>query len=47
MMNDIYPNFKGEYVNKGLVIEKSDRYLGYISIGYYGPFFYNESDKSL
>lgn len=46
MMKDIYPNFKGEYVEKRLAIEKNDRYLGYISIGYYGPFFFNESDQS-
>lgn len=45
MMNDIYPNFKGEYIEKRLAIEKNDRYLGYISIGYYGPFFFNESDN--
>ena len=45
MMSDIYPNFNGEYVDKRLAIEKNDRYLGYISIGYYGPFFFNESDN--
>lgn len=44
MMNDIYPDFKGKYVEKRLAIEKNGRYLGYISIGYYGPFFFNESD---
>ncbi|MDD4623770.1 MAG: HAMP domain-containing sensor histidine kinase [Bacilli bacterium] len=45
IMDDIYPNFNGEYIERKLAIEKNDRYLGYISIGYYGPFFFNESDK--
>lgn len=45
MMKNIYPNFKGNYVEKKLDIVKNGKKLGYVNIGYFGPFFYSESDQ--
>lgn len=44
MMRKLYPNFKGYYSEKRVVIVKNDRYLGYASIGFYGPYFYNQDE---
>ncbi len=46
MMKDIYPNFKGKYVEEKLDIIKNGQNLGYIKIGFFGPFFYSESDQA-
>lgn len=45
MMKSMYPNLKGEYIEEKYNIIKNDQTLGYINLGYFGPFFYNESDR--
>jgi hypothetical protein len=46
MMEEMYPNFKGEYIEEKLDIIKNGEKLGYVNIGYFGPFFYSESDQA-
>lgn len=43
-MDSIYPNFNGQYVEKSYHIEKNHVSYGSVILGYYGPFFYNNSD---
>ncbi len=45
MMKSMYPNLKGEYIEDKYEIIKNDQSLGYVNLGYFGPFFYNESDR--
>lgn len=51
MMEDIhrnmmsrYPNWKGEYVTEEYPIMSNFKKVGNVYIGYYGPFYFNESD---
>lgn len=46
IMEDIYPNFKGEYVEEQYEIIKNDEILGYVKIGFFGPFFYSDNDQN-
>ncbi len=43
-MKNIYPNFKGDYKEDIYVLEKNNNQYGYVTLGYYGPFYYNEFD---
>jgi len=43
-MASIYPNFKGEYTQKKYDIIKNNTLVGTVTLGYYGPFYYNEED---
>lgn len=43
-MASIYPNFNGEYVQKNYDVIKSDIKVGTVTLGYYGPFYYNDED---
>lgn len=43
-MASIYPNFKGEYVETKYDIIKHNTKVGTVTLGYYGPFFYNDAD---
>lgn len=44
MMTSLYPNLKGKYVETNYSIEKNEAQVGSITLGYFGPFFYNERD---
>jgi two-component system sensor histidine kinase BaeS len=39
-----YPNWKGEYVTEDYPIMSDFKRVGTVNIGYYGPFYYTESD---
>lgn len=43
-MASLYPNFKGEYIQKNYDIIKNDSKVGMVTLGYYGPFYYNDED---
>ncbi len=43
-MASIYPNFNGEYVQKEYDIVKDGKIIATATLGYYGPFYYNEED---
>ncbi len=43
-MNNIYFNFDGEYMEKSYDINKNGTLFGYVTLGYYGPFYYNGND---
>jgi len=43
-MASIYPNFNGQYVQKSYDILKNNIKIGTVTLGYYGPFFYNDQD---
>jgi len=43
-MASIYPNFNGQYVQKSYDILKDNTKIGTVTLGYYGPFFYNDQD---
>ncbi len=43
-MKNIYPNFQGEYVEKTYILEKNNIQYGYVTLGYFGPFYYNDLD---
>ncbi len=43
-MVSIYPNFNGEYIQKYYDITKNNAKVGTVTLGYYGPFYYNEED---
>ena len=43
-MTSIYPHFKGEYVQKEYDIVRDGVKLGTATLGYYGPFYYNDED---
>lgn len=43
-MAGIYPNFKGEYLQKTYDITKKGSRAGYVTLGFYGPFYYNDED---
>lgn len=43
-MVSIYPNFNGEYTQKEYEIINNGVKVGTATLGYYGPFFYNDQD---
>lgn len=43
-MKSTYKNFNGEYTQKEYEIEMKGTVVGYITVGYYGPFYYTDSD---
>ena len=43
-MESIYPGFKGEYVEKNYEVMKSGTKVATVTLGYYGPFYYNDAD---
>jgi len=43
-MASAYPNFNGQYVQKSYDMLKDNTKIGTVTLGYYGPFFYNEQD---
>ncbi len=43
-MRKRYPNFEGKYTEKVYLLDKNDVSFGTVTLGYYGPFYYNEAD---
>lgn len=43
-MRKKYPKFKGEYMETIYPITKNGENFGTVKLGYYGPFYYNETD---
>lgn len=43
-MSSVYNNFAGNYEEKTYPLKKGDKVYGKIAIGYYGPFYYNNTD---
>jgi len=43
-MATVYPNFNGKYVQKSYDILKDNTKIGTVTLGYYGPFYYNDQD---
>lgn len=43
-MAEVYPGFQGKYTQKEYDFVKNGRKAGTVSLGYYGPFFYNDED---
>lgn len=43
-MESMYPNFHGEYEQKMYTIIKNNRKVGTVTLGYYGPYYYNDQD---
>ncbi len=43
-MSRIYPNFKGQYVEKEYDVLKNNKKVATVTLGYYGPYFYNDED---
>ncbi|SEV84050.1 sensor histidine kinase [[Clostridium] fimetarium] len=43
-MASIYPNFEGQYRQKSYDIVKNKLKIGSVTLGYYGPFYYNDQD---
>lgn len=43
-MASVYPNFNGEYVQKIYDINKNGNKVASVTLGYYGPFYYNDND---
>lgn len=43
-MASVYPDFNGMYVEKEYDVIKNDIKVGTVTLGYYGPFYYNDED---
>lgn len=43
-MASVYPNFRGEYTQKEYSVIKKGTKVGIVTLGYYGPFYYNDED---
>lgn len=43
-MKDFYNSFNGEYIEDNYSIIKNNVNFGSVTVGYYGPFYYNSSD---
>lgn len=43
-MASIYPNFHGEYIQKEYKMIREGEALGIVTLGFYGPFYYNDED---
>jgi signal transduction histidine kinase len=43
-MTSVYPNFRGEYEQKDYTIVKGNTQVASVTLGYYGPFYYNDQD---
>ena len=45
-MKENCPDFEGAYTEKGFEIVKGGNKLGTVRLGYYGPFYYRESEHN-
>jgi two-component system, OmpR family, sensor histidine kinase BaeS len=45
-MESRYPNWRGAYTLRAYPVRSGPREIGSVSIGYYGPFFFNDEDLS-
>lgn len=43
-MSSRYPNWKGEFTTADYTMKNGDKELGNVTIGYYGPFYFNKVD---
>ncbi len=43
-MYSLYPNFKGNYVENTYELKKGTLLVGYLDIGYYGPYYFTDND---
>lgn len=43
-MSGVYPGFNGRYVQKRYDMVKDGQKIGVVTLGYYGPFYYNDED---
>lgn len=43
-MQSHYPDFKGRYTEKTYSLKQVENQIGTVSIGYYGPFYFNDND---
>jgi hypothetical protein len=43
-MSSRYPNWKGVYTEKKFPVQRGGNIVGTIMVGYYGPFYYNDTD---
>lgn len=43
-MESRYKNFNGQYVENPYPLYKDSEQFGVVEIGYYGPFYFNDSD---
>lgn len=43
-MSSRYPNWKGEFITADYTMKNGDKELGNVTIGYYGPFYFNKVD---
>ncbi|MHC1723816.1 MAG: sensor histidine kinase [Aminipila sp.] len=43
-MAKVYPNFNGQYKEKNYDVLKKGKKVGTVTLGYYGPYFYNDED---
>lgn len=43
-MESIYPGFAGEYEQKNYDVIKNNDHVAIVTLGYYGPFYYNDAD---
>lgn len=43
-MNSKYPSLKGGYTTKNYDLKVENQNIGYLTIGYYGPFYYTEQE---
>lgn len=44
VMQQRYPGWKGEYMEKVYPLENNGKNYGNVTLGYYGPFFFNKED---
>lgn len=45
-MSSRYPNWKGEFTTVNYAMKDGDREFGSVTIGYYGPFYFNKVDMA-
>ncbi len=43
-MNKYYPNWSGKYKTKSYPVYHDESKIGTVIVGYYGPFYYNNTD---
>jgi len=43
-MSNVYLDFNGEYTEESYDINKNGNFYGTVTLGYYGPFYYNNND---
>ncbi len=47
VMRQFYPDFDGEYIEKYYEIEVEGKNYGYVTLGMFGPFYYNNFEATL